>query len=210
MTNPTLLWLRRDLRLSDHPALRAAVARGGPVIPVMIRDDQMHGLGAAPKWRLGLGIEAMGRALAEKGSRLILRSGQAAEVLSALVEETGAGAVYWTRAYDPESIARDRGVKETLVAAGVEAQSHAGHLLFEPWEVETGQGSYYKVYTPYWNAVKSRDVAAPLTAPAEITAPAHWPESEDLDDWALGAAMQRGAVCASTPPSSACSSSRTE
>ncbi|WP_370210713.1 deoxyribodipyrimidine photo-lyase [Roseovarius sp.] len=196
MTTPTLIWLRRDLRLSDHPALRAAVARGGPVIPVMIRDDQMAQMGAAPKWRLGLGIEAMGRALAEKGSRLILRSGQAAEVLSALVEETGAGAVYWTRAYDPESIARDRGVKETLVAAGVEAQSHAGHLLFEPWEVETVQGSYYKVYTPYWNAVKSRDVAAPLTAPAEITAPAHWPESEDLGDWALGAAMQRGAaVC---------------
>ncbi|HAR51185.1 MAG TPA: deoxyribodipyrimidine photolyase, partial [Roseovarius nubinhibens] len=51
MTNPTLLWLRRDLRQSDHPALRAAVARGGPVIPVMIRDDQMAQLGAAPKWR---------------------------------------------------------------------------------------------------------------------------------------------------------------
>ena len=53
MTAPTLLWLRRDLRLGDHPALTAAVERGGPVIPVFIHDDSVAGLGAAPKWRMG-------------------------------------------------------------------------------------------------------------------------------------------------------------
>jgi deoxyribodipyrimidine photo-lyase len=34
-----LLWLRRDLRLGDNPALDAAVAIGSPVIPVYICDD---------------------------------------------------------------------------------------------------------------------------------------------------------------------------
>ena len=48
----------------------------------------------------------LGRRLAEKGSRLILRSGEAQEVLQALVAETGARTVYWTRAYDPDSVAR--------------------------------------------------------------------------------------------------------
>ncbi|MFU1479440.1 cryptochrome/photolyase family protein [Roseovarius sp. C7] len=194
MTEPTLLWLRRDLRLSDHPALLAAVARGGPVIPVVIRDDLLTGLGSAPKWRLGLSLAVMETSLREKASRLILRSGAAAEVLAGLVEETGAEAVYWTRAYDPDSIARDRAVKAHLEEAGIEARSHAGHLLFEPWEVETGQGSYYKVYTPYWNAVKSRDVAMPERAPAKIPAPERWPESDALEDWALGAGMRRGAA----------------
>jgi len=28
----TVVWFRRDLRLSDNPALEAAVARGGPVV----------------------------------------------------------------------------------------------------------------------------------------------------------------------------------
>ncbi|MEL6424959.1 MAG: deoxyribodipyrimidine photo-lyase, partial [Pseudomonadota bacterium] len=37
---PTLLWLRRDLRLADHPALQAACADGGPVIPVFILDPE--------------------------------------------------------------------------------------------------------------------------------------------------------------------------
>jgi deoxyribodipyrimidine photo-lyase len=34
---PTLLWLRQDLRLADHPALVAAIERGAPVIPVFLR-----------------------------------------------------------------------------------------------------------------------------------------------------------------------------
>ena len=63
---PTILWLRRDLRLGDHPALTAACKSGGPVIPVFIHDDPVAGLGAAPKWRLGLGLEYFARALEGK------------------------------------------------------------------------------------------------------------------------------------------------
>ena len=57
---PILLWIRRDLRLSDHPALSAAVVSGRPIIPVFIRDSGVVALGAAPKWRLGLGLEDRG------------------------------------------------------------------------------------------------------------------------------------------------------
>ncbi|ETX30726.1 cryptochrome/photolyase family protein [Roseivivax isoporae] len=190
---PTLLWMRRDLRLSDHPALAAALDRGGPVIPVFIRDGLVDALGTAPAWRLGLGIGHLDGALRDKGSRLTLRSGNAAEVLLELVEETGARAVHWMRAYDPDSVDRDTRVKEALKARGIAAESFAGHLMFEPWTVETGQGGYYKVYTPFWRAVKERDVAAPLAAPSDLAAPDSWPGSETLGDWGLGRFMDRGA-----------------
>jgi len=193
MTSPTLVWIRRDLRLSDHAALTAAVRRGGPVIPVFVCDDQVDALGAAPKWRLGLGLDCYAEALADKDSRLILRAGDAREVIPALVQETGAEAVYWQRAYDPGSVARDRDVKAGLKEAGIEAESFAGHVMFEPWTVETKQGDYYKVYTPFWKSVRDRSVAAPLAAPGSLPAPDRWPQSEALEDWALGAAMDRGA-----------------
>ena len=193
MTSPTLVWIRRDLRLSDHAALTAAVRRGGPVIPVFVCDDQVDALGAAPKWRLGLGLDCYAEALADKDSRLILRAGDAREVIPALVQETGAEAVYWQRAYDPGSVARDRDVKAGLKEAGIEAESFAGHVMFEPWTVETKQGDYYKVYTPFWKSVRDRSVAAPLGAPGSLPAPDRWPQSEALEDWALGAAMDRGA-----------------
>ncbi|WP_136637561.1 cryptochrome/photolyase family protein [Pseudooceanicola onchidii] len=189
---PTILWFRRDLRLTDHPALVAAAKRGA-VIPVFIHDDSVANLGAAPKWRLGQGLGAFAAALKAAGSRLILRRGPAREVLEELVAETGAGAVYWSRLYDPEAIERDTRVKSALREADIEAESFAGHLIFEPWEVETQQGGMYKVYSPYWRSVKDREVPAVLSAP-ELQAPESWPDSDALDDWAMGAAMRRGAA----------------
>ncbi|SMX48504.1 cryptochrome/photolyase family protein [Maliponia aquimaris] len=192
--SPILVWFRRDLRLSDHAALSAAAESGRPVIPVCLRDGLVDGLGAAPKWRWGLGVGHLAGRLEGMGSRLVLRSGEAVEVLTALAQETGAGAVHWMRAYDPDSVARDTDVKAALKEAGIEARSFAGHVMFEPWTVETGQGGYYKVYTPYWKSVRGRDVATPLAAPSRLPAPDTWPKSEALDDWHLGRAMQRGAA----------------
>jgi deoxyribodipyrimidine photo-lyase len=193
---PLILWFRRDLRLSDHPMLAAAVATGRPLIPVFICDAQVDAMGAAPKWRLGLGVEQFAKALGALGSRLILRRGDALACLQALVEEVGATGVMWQRMYDPAAVARDTEVKAALRAKSVVAQSFPGALMFEPWTVETGQRGYYKVYTPFWRAVKGREVSAPMAAPGRLRAPAVWPVSDRLDDWGLGAAMQRGAaVC---------------
>jgi deoxyribodipyrimidine photo-lyase len=149
------------------------------VIPVFVLDEVMEGFGACPKWRLGLGAEAMAGRLAGIGSRLIFRRGRAVEALERLVTETGAGAVFWSRAYDPAAIARDTEVKAALKAKGLEARSFAGHVLHEPWTVETGQGGFYRVYTPFWRAVQGREVAAPLPPVDALAAPETWPASED-------------------------------
>lgn len=171
----------------------AACDSGRPIVPVVILDDSVKTLGAAPKWRWGLGVEHLARSLADMGSKLIFRSGDALSVLRALIAETGARAVYWSRLYDPDAVARDTAVKAALKEDGIEARSFGGHLMFEPWTAETKTGGYYKVYTPFWRSVKDRDVDAPLPLPARIFAPDQWPASDLLDDWNLGAAMKRGA-----------------
>ena len=191
---PLLLWFRRDLRLSDHPMLMAAVATGRPLIPVFILDPETEALGAAAKWRLGLSVDHFAGRLAGLGSRMVFRRGPALAVLQAILQETGAGGVMWSRLYDPAAKARDAEVKAALRARGTEATSFAGHLLHEPWTVETGQGGFYRVYTPFWRAVKNRDVAVAAAAPGALRAPPVWPVSEVLADWHLAAAMQRGAA----------------
>ncbi|MEO1317656.1 MAG: deoxyribodipyrimidine photo-lyase [Pseudomonadota bacterium] len=191
---PTILWFRRDLRLSDHPGWTAALARGGPVIPVFVLDPLIEeSYGRAPKWRLGLGLEAFGKALAEHGSRLILRRGEALAVLRSLIEETGARGVVWSRVYDPEGIARDTDVKAALKDDGVEAQSVNASLLFEPWTVETKTGGFYKVYTPFWKGVRGIDLGEPVAAPGSLMPPDAWPASDDLSDWKMAEGMNRGA-----------------
>ncbi|HRI83734.1 MAG TPA: deoxyribodipyrimidine photo-lyase, partial [Opitutaceae bacterium] len=66
MTPPVLLWFRQDLRLQDNPALAAAVARGGPVIPVFILDDAGEGNwapGGASRWWLHHALAALAASL---------------------------------------------------------------------------------------------------------------------------------------------------
>ncbi|WP_323768608.1 deoxyribodipyrimidine photo-lyase [Marinovum sp.] len=188
----TLLWFRRDLRLSDHSALTAA-CKHGPVVPVFIRDAGLDALGTAPKWRLGLSVAALAETLDAAGSRLILRSGAPAEVLSALARETGATRIHCVRAYHPEEPSLDFELCESFTAQDIVFETFDGRVLFEPDSVETKSGGPYKVFSPYWKSVKSRDIAAPLKVPSEIPTPADWPDTENLDDWALGRGMQRGA-----------------
>ena len=191
---PILLWFRRDFRLGDHPALAEAAATGRPVIPVFVLDEVVETYGAAPKWRLEAALTTFAARLDALGSRLILRRGKALETLRALAEETGAADIWWSRAYDPDAIARDTGVKAGLVDAGYGAKSFPGHVLFEPWTVSTKDGGYYKVYSPMWRAVQGRDVPAPDKAPATLRPPERWPAGDRLEDWRLGAAMNRGAA----------------
>ena len=192
-TTPIIFWFRRDLRLGDHPGLTAAIATGRPIIPVFIHDELVESHGAASKWRLGLAVEHFAKTLDGIGSRLTLRRGNALDVLQKLVAETGAETVYWSRAYDPASIARDKVVKATLKEDGVEAKSHQGHLLFEPWTVATKTGGFYKVFTPMWKAVRTSTLASSLAPTKHLLAPDDWPNSDTIETWKMAAPMKRGA-----------------
>lgn len=191
MSGPTLLWLRHDLRLGDHPALTHAAARG-PVIPVFIRDAEVRGLPAAPALRLEAALEALSSRLEGLGSRLILRSGDPVEVLRGLMAETGADLVVWTRRHEPAGRAMDQVIKEALPA-----KQFRGFLLAEPEEVQTRTGGDFKVFTPFWRALSARGIAPPLPT---ITPPAPeaWPVSETLADWTLSAPMIRGRAVVSS------------
>lgn len=187
-TAPILVWFRRDLRIGDHPALTAACKTGREIIPIFVLDECVEALGAAPKWRLGLGIERFQNTIEGLGSRLVLRRGDALQVLRDVMAETGASEVYYSRAYDPASIARDTEIKACL-----SAQSFEGHVLYEPWVPKTQAGQDFKVYSPFWRHVySSLDVAPCLPAVTKLRAPASWPQSDKLADWNMGQAMRRG------------------
>jgi deoxyribodipyrimidine photo-lyase len=192
-TRPILLWFRRDLRLSDHPALHEAASSGRPVIPVFLNDEGVDALGAAPMMRIGMAAEALARSLRALGSRLTFRQGPAGEALGLLAEQTGAGAVWLTRHHDPVSRATDRSVKAALAGSGVELRAFPGQLLHDPDALRTGTGKPFRVYTPFRKALMRTDPGEPLPAPSRLLAPERWPDSDALEDWRLAAPMRRGA-----------------
>ena len=185
----TLLWFGRDLRLSDNPALIAAVARGRSVIPVFILDDTDAGEwapGGASRWWLHGSLDALSSSLRERGSRLILRRGNAEVVISQLLNESGADAVYWNRRYEPWATARGERLNATLKSRGIEAHSFNSALIREPWTLSTQKGEPYRVFTPFWKALRADGVLDPLQpAPVRIPCPKVLPDSQQLSSWAL-------------------------
>ncbi len=184
---PAIYWIRKDLRLADNRALLAASKDARPVIPVFIREDDSAGaLGGAQAWWLERSLARLAEAYEKRGARLILRSGDPADVIFALIEETGAKSVFWNRRYTPDGIATDTALKRKLGDAGVQAESFAGHILHEPSKFRTKTGGPYKVYTPFWKALSAEArVPDPLDAPEELTTANAKPESETLSDWRL-------------------------
>ena len=188
MTAPVIVWLRRDLRLADQAAIAAAVASGAPVIPVYILDDDTpkhRKMGAASRWWLHHSLTALDADLRALGSRLILRAGKSHEVLCALAEETGASAIHCMRHYEPWWRNAEKAVA-TGLSAGCTFVCHDGNYLLPAGSVTTGSGRQYKIYTPFMRALwQHMPPSVPLAPPKHVAAPQTWPESDDIDDWAL-------------------------
>ncbi len=172
MPSPAIAWFRLDLRLADNPALRAALDHGGPVIPAYIHDPEAEGdwrPGGASDWWLHHALSDLGAQLAKAGSPLVIRRGPAERELLALAKETGAGAVFWNRRYEPRVQARDASVKQALRAAGLAAESFNGGLLHDPTQVRNLSGKPFQVFTPFWKHCLSHvDFGKPLPAPRAL------------------------------------------
>lgn len=187
---PLIVWFRQDLRLSDNPALHHAAATGRPVLPVYVLDDVTPGAwtaGGATRWWLHHSLTHLSASLVACGASLLLLRGPGDVVIADLAERVGATEIVWNRCYEPFAIERDSRLKATLKGR-VRTTSFKAALLNEPWEVLTGQGTPYKVFTPYWRAALAVTVpGSPLPAPDRLTpyAGPGQPAGDALVDWAL-------------------------
>ncbi|MFC1680556.1 cryptochrome/photolyase family protein [Pseudomonadota bacterium] len=153
-----LFWFRRDLRLSDNPAMSMAIAEADQVTPIYLHCQQEEAPwvpGAASNWWLHHSLTDLQRNVRRLGLVLIIRDGDSSRVmLERLIADTGAAAVYWNRLYEPAVTERDSQVEEALSGAGIRVHTFNASLLNEPWEVATRENRPYKVFTPYYKSCR--------------------------------------------------------
>jgi len=186
-----IVWYRRDLRLDDHPALRAATGGGGPVVPLFVLDPRLVGAETMSPARLSYLADALhdlDAGLRARGGRLIVRHGDPREVVPAVAAEVGATAVHVSRDVTPFAQARDAAVGARLEAGGVAVGAHPGILIRDPGTATSGDGSTYRVYSPFRRAWARLPLEPAAPAPGAVAVPAAV-ASEDLPTAAsLGAA----------------------
>jgi deoxyribodipyrimidine photo-lyase len=165
----TVLWFRRDLRLSDNPALVEAVhaaGRDGAVVPLFCLDPRLLAPAGAP--RVAFLLRSL-RALDDAtGGRLVLRSGDPVEAVTALATDVGATTVWVAADFGPYGTVRDLEVERALAGAGVGFERVGSPYAVAPGTVRTGAGEPYKVFTPFSRAWRSVGWEAPMRRPARL------------------------------------------
>jgi deoxyribodipyrimidine photo-lyase len=186
---PALVWLDRDLRLADNPALDRAIARGSAVIPVFIwapEEEAPWSPGAASRWWLHQSLHSLQADLERRGSRLIVRRGPAVQALLALAAESGARAIFWNRRYEPAVIARDQELERRAGSCGIATESCPGNVLFEPGTILNMDEKPFRVFTAFWRACLAQpDPAEPTRSPARLPGLALWPSSMGIGELGL-------------------------
>ncbi|MBS7455945.1 cryptochrome/photolyase family protein [Coralloluteibacterium stylophorae] len=169
-----LVWLRNALRVDDNPVLQAALDGGFRPVPVYVHapgDAGRWPMGAAQRAWLHRSLAALDARLRGLGSGLVLRSGRAQAVIERLVAESGAVAVYGDRRVEPAWRALDQRLDAALARSGVRLEMRQAALLFEPdaESVRTGQGTPYRVFTPFWKTLRRQwPQDRPLPAPTSL------------------------------------------
>ncbi len=154
----SILWLRRDLRRRDLPALLAA-ADDGPVLPVFILDD---GLLAESDVRTAGLVRALHGAMDAYDGGLVIRRGDPAAVLPELVRASGATSVHISAEPHPYGRLRDQRVRDAL---DVPLVATGSPYAVGPGTLTTQQGRPYSVFTPFSRAWRAHGWPTPAPEP---------------------------------------------
>jgi len=163
-----IVWFEQDLRLSDNPALSAAIEQGN-ILPIYILDDESAAeqrLGGASRWWLHHSLEALNDSLAGK---LNLYQGNAITIIDDLCHRFSINGVYWNRRYEPWRISRDKTIKQKLLSLGIHAESFNGSLVNEPWSILKKDSTPYKIFTPYHRQASMADSRPATQKPLRLS-----------------------------------------
>ncbi len=160
------MWFRRDLRLADNPALRAAVDAGSEgVVPLFVLDPALWGP-AGPSRRAYLRAS-----LADLGRRIggwQLRSGDPVEEVVAVALAAGARTVHVAHDFGPYGRSRDARVEAALAGHGIELVRTGSAYAVAPGRVVKANGTAYQVYTPFSRAWAEHDRRPPPYPPVDV------------------------------------------
>jgi deoxyribodipyrimidine photo-lyase len=170
-----LLWLRRDLRVHDHPALFEAVRRHPAVVPAFVVDDTPRRSFRAARnrrWFLARSLLHLRDELERRGGTLEVRVGPPERVVPELADAHGATAVYVSREYGPYGRRRDGAVRTALSAIGVEWREKPGVLMQEPEDLRTAAGRAPRTFAAFHRRLQALPPRRVLAPPRRIPAPA--------------------------------------
>lgn len=188
MTDLVLFWHRRDLRLTDNVGLAAARQLSPKVVGLFCLDPEILGRDDLAPARIAYLIgclQELQSAYAQRQSQLFVLHGKPEKAIPAFAAALNARGVFWNQDVEPYARQRDLAVTAALQSHGIRVETFWDQILHAPEDIQTGSGSPYTVYTPFWKNWSRRLKANPLPTLEGI---------EELTDAEKDAAQSAGAI----------------
>ncbi len=189
MKKVALLWFRYDLRLSDNDALQWAIDQGYEILPYyhLSQHEQEWEIGGATRWWLHHALDDLAAQIKQLGGTLHLASSELPtdQALLKTIADHEVEAVLWNRSYEPAHVKRDATIKAHLKEQGLHVQSFNSTILYEPTTTFNKSGKPYRVFTPFWKALVSREIAKVESTPEAASWYGGKQESAPLQSYAL-------------------------
>ena len=197
---PTVLWLRRDLRLRDLPPMLEAGTGGAGVLACFVLDPRLEASAGAPRMQfLGDSLRELTSAL---DGRLLITRGRPQDVLPRICAASGATAVHISADLSPFGVRRDTAVGAALESHGVSLSATGSPYLVSPGRVSKDDGTPYKVFTPFFRRWREVGWRAPAkSGPAAVSwidpsAVPDLPQQVDAPDPGVGLDFPAGETAA--------------
>ena len=165
---PRIIWFRRDLRVNDHPALNEAVAGafadgdGSALAIYVIGPRTWASMNPLQQSYLLDSLDKLDESL---GGNLIIKHGDARQVIPELAKSIGASAVHISASHTPNAMKRDADIEQQLGELGIQLISTGSPYAVAPGRVTKDDGTFYKVYTPFYKAWLKHGWRAPAPLP---------------------------------------------
>ncbi|MFJ4777695.1 cryptochrome/photolyase family protein [Streptomyces sp. NPDC088762] len=165
-----------DLRLHDHPPLRAALESADGVVPLFIRDPAVDRAGFAAPNRLAFLADCLAdldAGLRDRGGRLVVAGGDTVAEVCAVVRQADADEVHMAAGHSRFAQDREARLRSALEADGRRLHVHEDVITAVPPGELTPQGSdHFAVFTPYFRRWQAHPPRTPLAAPRKVPVPA--------------------------------------
>ncbi len=168
-----IMWFRRDLRLTDNPALLAAIDGADEIVPLFILDPKL--IKQAGSKRLAYLANSLHELDKSLGGKLHVVAGDQVEVINSY----NADEVHISQEFEPYGAERDRRVE----ASGIKLIRTGSPYAVAPGRVRKPDDTNYRVYTPFYKGWMAHGWRAPVAAPKVINALTPNKSQRDFPDW---------------------------
>ncbi|MFE0729738.1 cryptochrome/photolyase family protein [Streptomyces antibioticus] len=173
--NVSVVLFTSDLRLHDHPPLRAALQGSRQVVPLFVRDRAVDGAGFVVPNRLAFLADCLrdlDAGLRERGGRLVVRSGDVVEEVCRVAAEADADEVHLAADASAYAQRREARLRRALEAEGVRLHVHdTVTSAVDPGTVAPASSDHFAVFTPYFGHWSRRGLREVLGAPRKVAVP---------------------------------------